>query len=237
MSVTPTRPTGVLPRLGARLGKSLTPAGEVYVAMLPVRDRLVSVASGTWLARGGRRGSVRYGGHAASPRPVWPTRFVNVVAAILVFFSFTWGDAGAMDAKHGQAVEYLDFAQLQRRGSPNDWLVAPPEEPAHLRADAQSPRFAVPAAELARLWTEVVASKPRTDIVGVAPDGLGVEAEQRSSLFRFVDRVSFRAVPVDAGSSSAYVYSRSQVGYWDLGVNQRRVTRWMDALQRAVEAR
>jgi uncharacterized protein (DUF1499 family) len=142
-----------------------------------------------------------------------------------------------MNAADEQAVEYLDFAQLQRRGSPNDWLVAPAEEPAHLRADGQSPRFPLPAEELARQWVDLVASRPRTRIIGISPDGMAVEAEQRSSLFRFVDRVSFRAVAIDSGTSSAYVYSRSQVGYWDLGINQRRVARWMEALQQATQAR
>jgi uncharacterized protein (DUF1499 family) len=174
---------------------------------------------------------------AAPTRRVQTGRLAILVASILVTVLFSWGEVGAMNATDDQAVEYLDFAQLQRRGSPNDWLVAPAEEPAHLRADAQSPRFPLPAEELARQWADLVASRSRTRIIGISPDGMAVEAEQRTSLLRFVDRVSFRAVPLDAGTSSAYVYSRSQVGYWDLGVNQRRVTRWIEALQQAVQAR
>lgn len=154
------------------------------------------------------------------------------LAAAMVFV----GSATSVALDTENAVDPLDFSNLQRPGSPNDYLVAPAEVPAYIDADTQSPRFGVSAAQLARLWVEVLEAQPRTRVLGISDDGLGVEAEQRSALFRFVDRISFRAVPIDDDNAGVYVYSRSQVGYWDLGVNQRRVERWLESLQQAASA-
>lgn len=82
---------------------------------------------------------------------------------------------------------------------------------------------------------KLIQQQPRTSIVGISDDRLQVEAEQRSAVFRFVDKISFRAVPLGADQSTFFAYSRSQVGYWDLGVNRRRLIGWTAALRYAVE--
>ena len=51
-------------------------------------------------------------------------------------------------------------------------------------------------------------SEPRTTILTVSPDGLQIEAQQRSAVFGFVDRISTRE-PI---RSTLVAYSRSQVG-------------------------
>ena len=67
-------------------------------------------------------------------------------------------------------------------------------------------------------------------MVDVSDDGLSIEAVQRSSLIGFIDRISARAVAMSDGQASLAVYSRSAVGYWDLGVNRWRVVAWLDSL-------
>ncbi|MGD1982796.1 MAG: DUF1499 domain-containing protein [Chromatiaceae bacterium] len=127
-------------------------------------------------------------------------------------------------------TEFTDFMTLERPASPNNWLVGPRDAPAGVEFDAVAPAFSMPASALAAAWQELLKTRPRTRILGVSADGLQIEAEQRSAVFGFADRVSFRAVPTDQGTSSLFVYSRSLVGYWDIGVNQRRVTEWLKAL-------
>ena len=89
---------------------------------------------------------------------------------------------------------------------------------------------------LASAWLEIVRGEPRTTIVAVSDDGLRVEMEQRSALFGFVDKISFRALALalDGGKSSYLAYSRSQLGFWDIGVNKSRLVKWDAALRRAV---
>ncbi|MFO1127324.1 MAG: DUF1499 domain-containing protein [Rhodospirillales bacterium] len=134
---------------------------------------------------------------------------------------------GAADA---EAPAFTDFARLTPPASPNRWLVAPagymPAAP-----DETAPVFGVPAVRLAQAWTTIVERQPRTRVTAVSADGLQVEAEQRSAVFRFVDRISFRAIPLTPTSSTLAAYSRAETGYWDLGVNRRRLRAWLAELE------
>jgi uncharacterized protein (DUF1499 family) len=127
------------------------------------------------------------------------------------------------------------FDALERPDSPNHWLVAPAA--AGLEADAVAPLFAISATQLAQRWGDVLRQQPRTRIVAQSSDHLQIEAEQRSAWFGFVDRISFRAVPVDEETSTFFAYSRSLTGYWDMGVNRGRLTDWLEQLQQQASAR
>jgi uncharacterized protein (DUF1499 family) len=127
--------------------------------------------------------------------------------------------------------DFLEFGALRRPRSPNHWLIAPTDADALLQADAEAPSFQLPAERLSEAWVGIVEQAPRTRIIGISEDGLQVEAEQRSAWFGFVDKVSFRAVTLDQESSTFFAYSRSQTGYWDFGVNGRRLSNWVETLR------
>jgi uncharacterized protein (DUF1499 family) len=123
-----------------------------------------------------------------------------------------------------------DFDNLAVPTSPNTWLVAPAGfEPA--KPDAAAPVFELPAKRLAQAWISVVESEPRTKILAVSEDGLQIEAEQRSAVFGFLDRISTKCVTLQPTRSTLVAYSRSRVGYWDFGVNRSRLQRWLAKLQ------
>lgn len=126
----------------------------------------------------------------------------------------------------------LDFAEVKTPSRPNAWLVAPPgtiDGP----ASEPAPVFPMAAMTAAGAWREIIDGAPRTRIIAVSPDGLRIEAEQRSAGFGFVDRISASFIPMDGGRSTVAVYSRAQTGYWDLGVNKRRVRDWLSRLAQA----
>lgn len=133
-----------------------------------------------------------------------------------------------------------DFETLTRPASPNSALIAPhPAANVALSAAGErtAPVFDVPAATLVDAWKRVIESQPRATLIGVSEDGLQVEAQDKSALLGFVDRVSFRAMPIGEEQSTFAAYSRSQVGYWDIGANKRRLGRWIEALQASVPDR
>ncbi len=130
---------------------------------------------------------------------------------------------------------FTDFDTLQPPDRSNNWLVAPANfGPA--RPDETAPVFDVAAERLARAWTHVVEEQPRTKVVGVSEDGLQIEAEQRSAVFGFADRISVRVVAVDPDHSTLIAYSRSLVGYWDFGVNRDRLQDWLSILPAKLSA-
>jgi uncharacterized protein (DUF1499 family) len=124
---------------------------------------------------------------------------------------------------------FADFDNLNVPTSPNTWLVAPLDF-APAKPDATAPAFDVSAKRLALTWISVVESEPRTKILAVSGDGLQIEAEQRSALFGFVDRISTRIIALEPIRSTLIAYSRSQVGWWDIGANRRRLQLWLAKL-------
>ena len=129
---------------------------------------------------------------------------------------------------------FTDFRALHPPASPNTWLVAPPEmgpDNGSAAANQAAPVFDVPAARLAQAWRCVVEAQPRTAILSVSPDGLQIEAQQKSAVFGFVDRISMRAIPLAPRRSTLIAYSRAMLGYWDFGVNRRRLQAWLKALR------
>jgi uncharacterized protein (DUF1499 family) len=77
----------------------------------------------------------------------------------------------------------------------------------------------------------VLRSLPRATIV--ASSGSLVRAEFRTRL-GFVDDVEFR---IDEAAGAIHVRSASRKGYWDLGVNRRRVEAIREAFGNVVEQR
>jgi uncharacterized protein (DUF1499 family) len=140
----------------------------------------------------------------------------------------------ALIATPGMTTDMLtDFDSLRVPQSPNTWLVAPAEV-LEDQADSRAEVLNVSAQRLATAWQEVLAAADRTRVTATSPDGLQVEAEQRSALFGFVDDISFRALPRGDDRATFIAYSRSRVGYWDLGVNQRRLSAWLQDLRQRI---
>lgn len=132
-------------------------------------------------------------------------------------------------------VPFTDFATLQPPDSPNTWLVAPAGF-TEATPNETAPEFPVDASRLAEVWQKVVAAEPRTAIAGISPDGLQIEAQQRTAVFGFIDDISFRAIPAAEGHATLAVYSRARVGYWDLGANHRRVRAWLAEIRSRLAA-
>ena len=126
----------------------------------------------------------------------------------------------------------LDPLTLERTGKPNDFLVCP-EGRCRTVVDQSAPVLAVAPADQLRLWEEVVAASPRTRVLRVDEASLTIHAEQRSRLMRFVDTIVVRVLPEDDGRSSFAAYSRSEVGYSDMGVNRARLEDWIARVEAA----
>jgi len=104
-------------------------------------------------------------------------------------------------------------------------MKACPDSPNCVSSEAQDQKhhiapltFALPAAEAWQLLQEQVAKLPRTVIVADKPGYLHVEC--RSALFGFVDDLEFY---LRAEQGLIAVRSAARSGYYDFGVNRRRV--------------
>jgi uncharacterized protein (DUF1499 family) len=127
----------------------------------------------------------------------------------------------------------LDLHSLTPPKTPN-WHLAAPAAWHHPHAQATSPTFDVPVEVLREAVMAVAAQEPRCTLLTLDTAARQAEFEQRSRLFGFPDRIVAEFVELGEGGSSLALYSRALKGHSDMGVNRKRVERWLDALPEAV---
>ena len=113
----------------------------------------------------------------------------------------------------------------QRPGPPAGRLQPCPDSPNCVSSKSSDPRHRIApiaytgsGAEGKQRLVEVIRSLPRTRIL--SNEGPYLYVAFVSAVFRFADDVEFL---VDEAQKVIHVRSASRVGYWDLGVNRRRV--------------
>jgi uncharacterized protein (DUF1499 family) len=121
----------------------------------------------------------------------------------------------------------IELAGLRLPSSPNAHLAAPTGTTTE-KHDATSPLTVAPDAAFAALQ-RVAARMPRTWLMTIWPDRRQAQWVARSRLANFPDLINAGIVDAPAGAG-LFVYSRSLVGYSDLGVNAARVAAWRNAL-------
>ena len=122
----------------------------------------------------------------------------------------------------------FDFEAMERTGKPNDYLVCPPDICSTV-PDEFSPVFEVPVSRLQQEGLAVVRSQPRIKRL-TGSEGVQYEFVQRTGLMNFPDTITVRFYALDGNRSTLAVYSRSHYGYYDLGVNRKRVKSWLSEL-------
>jgi len=122
----------------------------------------------------------------------------------------------------------LEFGQLKRRESPNDYLVCPTDYCRKAKPDRISPELAVSAANLRTRLDALLIKEPRTRIV--SDDRAHVVIEQRSAIFRFPDLIDIELIDLGPAKSTLAIFSRSKYGYYDFGANKRRIDSWLREL-------
>ncbi|WP_299813285.1 DUF1499 domain-containing protein [uncultured Jannaschia sp.] len=110
----------------------------------------------------------------------------------------------------------------RRTGKPNEYLVVEGGD----RATVLRPE---PPAELISRIDLIALSEPRTIRLAGTPRDRFATYVQRSLLMGYPDAISVRAEPEGTGSRLT-IWSRSRFGHGDLGVNRKRVERWLAKL-------
>ncbi len=154
-----------------------------------------------------------------------------ILACVAGFFAF--GRERTWEALYGPADlgPVSDFADLKRPGTPNTFLVCLPEICVREEPDMVSPVFAAGPHELRAALDAIVMGSGRVERMARDEDGLGDRYIERTPVMRFPDTIVIRYVPVDVRRTALIVYSRSQVGSNDFGVNEKRVRNWLRLLE------
>jgi uncharacterized protein (DUF1499 family) len=119
----------------------------------------------------------------------------------------------------------VEFATLKRRSTPNDALICPRDICPQAQPDTEPSVFPVPSAHLRSLVSEVALAEPGTSLLDRGPQQDRYLV--RTQLMRFPDTVVVQVFDRGQDASALALYSRSQIGSSDFGVNRRRIERWV----------
>ena len=126
-------------------------------------------------------------------------------------------------------IEALDLRTLRRAALPKDALAAPAGV-GEARPDVAVPVFALSKGAFAEPLRAVALAEPRTRMVAAFPALDQMVFEQRTPVLGFPDTIRVQVVSLNDGVS-AILYSRSRYGGWDVGVNRKRLRRWLARLE------
>ena len=122
----------------------------------------------------------------------------------------------------------MDLVHIVRPATPNTALAAPAGfSPA---PDITTRRYDVPPAALYEAVRTMAAAQPRNFLQVAYDDRLQAHYVARSALLNFPDLIAVQVNP----DSTLVLWSRSVYGQSDLGVNRRRLARWLAALDAAL---
>ena len=125
----------------------------------------------------------------------------------------------------------LDFTSLKRPRRPNEAVAAPAST--GLEPDFLSPTFSLSADRLIGTVIDVAARQPRTTLAARFGDPAQLWFVSRSFWCNFPDLIVAQALPEGPKRSHLLLYSRSVYGYADFGVNRRRMSGWLAAIDEA----
>lgn len=130
--------------------------------------------------------------------------------------------------------DFINFKTLTRPGSPNTALLAPPGFAASAEPDGAAPVYDTPHGELYMRALRLVGDRREWQLGEQDAASTRLNFVATSALMRFKDDVDVVVLPVagQPGKSTFAAYSRSRVGFSDLGANRKR----LDALSAALMA-
>ncbi|MDJ0922674.1 MAG: DUF1499 domain-containing protein [Henriciella sp.] len=127
--------------------------------------------------------------------------------------------------------DFISFKSLQRPAKPNTYLVAPDGLCLASEPDQISPELDLsPEDAFSRIETIVETENNWIDL-HTDPSEFRMRFVARSPIMRFKDDVDIAVLPSATGTGSQLaIYSRSRVGYSDLGANRKRVESLLEKL-------
>lgn len=130
--------------------------------------------------------------------------------------------------------DFINFKTLTRPGSPNTALLAPPGFAASAEPDGAAPVYDAAPGDLYMRALRLVGDRREWQLGAQDAASMRLNFVATSALMRFKDDVDVVVLPVagQPGKSTFAAYSRSRVGFSDLGANRKR----LDALSAALLA-
>lgn len=120
-------------------------------------------------------------------------------------------------------TDFISFKSLKRPPKPNTCLAAPENHCLAAEPDFAAPELAMTGRGLFSKLSEIIASERSFGKIETDADALRIKFVATTGLMRFKDDVDIEVIALDHGRATFAIYSRSRVGYSDMGANRKRV--------------
>ena len=127
-------------------------------------------------------------------------------------------------------TDYINFKTLKRPPKPNTCLAAPDTHCLAAEPDFAAPEFAMTDQELFSKLNDIIAAERSFGSLQSDPDARRLKFVATTGLMRFKDAIDIEIIAIDDGRSTLAIYSRSRIGYSDLGANEKRVKKLIGKL-------
>ncbi len=127
-------------------------------------------------------------------------------------------------------ADFIDFQTLERPSSPNTFLLAPDQYCSKAKIDTLSPTLDASAGDVFERVKRLIEDTASWKLAHVDAASLRLSFVGTSRFLRFKDDVDIAVISSSESTSTLAIYSRSRVGYSDLGTNRKRVTQIIDHL-------
>lgn len=120
-------------------------------------------------------------------------------------------------------TDFISFKSLKRPPKPNTCLAAPENHCLAAEPDFAPPELAMTGRGLFSKLSEIIASERSFGKIETDADALRIKFVATTGLMRFKDDVDIEVIALEQGRATFAIYSRSRVGYSDMGANRKRV--------------
>jgi uncharacterized protein (DUF1499 family) len=123
----------------------------------------------------------------------------------------------------------IEFATLERRDTPNQYLMCP-NDLCKAYIDDLPPLYGANVFEVRKAWETLLQREPRVKELRRNMQATQIDYVQRSAFWRFPDLITIRFIAIGERKTTIAVYSRSVYGQGDFGVNKARIRAWVAKL-------
>jgi len=127
-------------------------------------------------------------------------------------------------------TDFISFKSLKRPSKPNTCLVAPADHCLAAEPDFSPPHLNMSGRGLFSNLNEIIAAERQFGKLQADAEKLRLKFVATTGLMRFKDDVDIEVIPLEDGKATFAIYSRSRVGYSDMGANQKRVRKLIHEL-------
>lgn len=124
--------------------------------------------------------------------------------------------------------DFINFKSVKRPPKPNTSLAAPENHTLASEPDFTPPVFDLSTDALYAKLLDVISNERRWSKLESDETSKKIKFVATTGLMRFKDDVDVEVIPVSETQSTLAIYSRSRVGYSDLGANRKRVNELID---------